>query len=100
MSQFTDSAGSKSIDQREHNIDASAKRVIVRYQNPDNGSWYNAIPDKVPGIDYDYLDVQQTSSTVETNIYKLGGSGGSTIMTVVVTYTDATKDNINTVEWS
>lgn len=41
MSQFTDSAGSKSIDQREHNIDASAKRMILRAQDVDTGAWVN-----------------------------------------------------------
>lgn len=41
MSEFTDSANSKSIDQREHNIEASAKRVLLRGQNPDDGEFYN-----------------------------------------------------------
>lgn len=41
MSNFTDSANSKSINQREHNIDASAKRVVLRGQNPNDGFFYN-----------------------------------------------------------
>lgn len=54
----------------------------------------------VAGTDYDFIDVQQTSSTVETYVYKLGGSGGATVRTIVVTYVDATKADIDTVEYS
>ena len=53
-----------------------------------------------PISDYDYLDVQQTSSSVETYVFKTGGSGGSPVRTVVVTYTDSTKENLDTVTWS
>lgn len=49
---------------------------------------------------YDYIDVQQTSSTVDTYVFKIGGSGGTTVKTVVLTYTDATKDNLDTVAYS
>lgn len=41
MTQFTDSAQSKQIDQREHNIDASAKRTILRGQDLATGDFYN-----------------------------------------------------------
>ncbi len=41
MVNFTDSAESKQIDQREHNEDASAKRVALRAQDPLTGSWVN-----------------------------------------------------------
>lgn len=35
------SEGSKSLNQREHNDDADAKRTVVRGLNPDDGLWYN-----------------------------------------------------------
>ncbi|MCA9333894.1 hypothetical protein KC963_02500 [Candidatus Saccharibacteria bacterium] len=54
----------------------------------------------VPGVDYDYLDVQQTDSDTETYVYKTGGSGGTTVRTIVVNYTDSTKKNIDNVAWS
>lgn len=54
----------------------------------------------VPNVDYDFIDIQQTSSTVETYVFKTGGSGGSTVLTIVVTYTDATKSDLDTVEYS
>lgn len=49
------------------------------------------------GVSYDAIDVQQTSSTVETYVYKSGGLAGTTVKTIVVTYTDSTKENIDTV---
>lgn len=52
------------------------------------------------GIDYDYLDVQQTSAAVETFVYKLGGSSGTTVRTIVLTYTDSSKADIDSVAWS
>lgn len=52
------------------------------------------------GIDYDYLDVQQTDADTETYVFKTGGSGGTTVRTVVVTYTSSSKSDIDTVEWS
>lgn len=54
----------------------------------------------IAGTDYDYIDIQQTSSTVETFVFKLGGSGGSTIQTITVTYTDSTKSDLDSVAWS
>jgi len=52
-----------------------------------------------PSTDYDYIDVQQTSGTVETYVYKNGGAGGATVSTIVVTYTSSTKADIDTVEY-
>jgi hypothetical protein len=49
------------------------------------------------GVSFDAIDVQQTSATVETYVYKSGGISGTTVKTIVVTYTDATKENIDTV---
>lgn len=56
--------------------------------------------DLVPNRDYDYIDIQQTSGSVETYVYKLGGSSGDIVRTVVVTYTDATKADLDKVEFS
>lgn len=49
------------------------------------------------GVIFDAIDVQQTSATVETFVYKSGGLAGTTVKTIVVTYTDSTKENIDTV---
>ena len=46
---------------------------------------------------YDYVSVSYDSATQETYTFKSGGSGGTTVATVVIVYTDATKANISTV---
>lgn len=53
-----------------------------------------------PGITYDYIDVQQTSPTVDTYVFKTGGAGGTTVQTIVVTYTSSSKENLDTVAYS
>lgn len=50
--------------------------------------------------DYDYIDVEQTSSTTDTYIFKSGGSGGSTVRTIVVVYTSSDKTDLDNVSWS
>ena len=51
-------------------------------------------------MDYDYLDVQQTDSDTETYVYKIGGAGGTTVLTVTVNYTNSDKTVIDNVSWS
>lgn len=36
--------GIRAIDQDEHNKDSHAKRVVLRYQDPADGEWYNFNP--------------------------------------------------------
>jgi hypothetical protein len=43
---------------------------------------------------YDAILKTNTSATVETFTYYLGGLAGSLIATVTVTYTDSTKDDL------
>lgn len=66
----------------------------VQVTNPDGSNIVDA--GKLVTEKYDYVDVQQTSATVETYVYKEGGAGGTTVATVTMTYTDATKDEIDT----
>lgn len=49
------------------------------------------------GVVYDAIDVQQTSSSIETYVFKSGGLAGTTVKTIVVTYTDSSKSDIDTV---
>lgn len=53
-----------------------------------------------PNVDFDYIDIQQTSATVETYVYKQGGVSGTTVQTITVTYTDSTKNDLDKVEYS
>jgi len=79
----------------------NGKDIQIYYNgNPVSGS--NPLPVSsssglLIGVSYDAIDVQQTSATVETFIYKSGGLAGTTVKTVVVTYTNSTKQNIDTV---
>lgn len=47
---------------------------------------------------FDYISVAYPTSSSEVYTYKTGGSGGTTVATVTVTYTDSTKENIQSVE--
>lgn len=100
MAGVTDSAQSKQLDQQEHNADAGAKRVVQRYQDPDTGEWSNVIPPLNAGVDFDYLDAQQTDADTETFVFKSGGSGGTTVRTLVINYTSSAKTTIDNVSWS
>ena len=53
-----------------------------------------------PGVDYDHYELTLTSATVETHTYRLGGASGTVVQTVVITYTDASKETIETAEYS
>lgn len=76
----------------------SAKKV-ANY-NWDGSTWQRLTKPLTAGKDFDYIDIQQTSATVETYVYKLGGAVGTVVQTIVVTYTDATKADIDKVEYS
>lgn len=87
---------------REENItkgNVSAKRVALFSYNS-NTDTLNPFGGLTAGGDYDYIDIQQTSATVETFVFKTGGSGGTTVRTITINYTDSTKENINEVIWS
>ena len=48
-------------------------------------------------LPYDYISAAYPSSSSETYTFKSGGSGGTTVATVAVVYTDSTKENLSTV---
>ena len=52
------------------------------------------------GIDWNYLDTQQTSSTVDTYLFYDNSTDLNLLKTCVVTYVDDTKADLDTVEWS
>lgn len=94
--------GSESITRSEHigptfsgdNIDA--KKVVNYDWDSTTSSWVRRAAGLVPGS-YDYISYANTSSTVDTYVFKTGGSGGTTVATVTITYTDSTKNQISTV---
>ncbi|HNQ21212.1 MAG TPA: hypothetical protein PKI46_09145 [Bacteroidales bacterium] len=46
---------------------------------------------------YDYVSVAYPDTETEIYTYKTGGSGGTTVATVTIVYTDATKENLDSV---
>jgi hypothetical protein len=50
-----------------------------------------------PPANCDYI-LRSVSSNVETYVYKNGGSGGTTLKTVTVTYVDSTLESLVSVE--
>lgn len=50
------------------------------------------------GVSYDYIAIAYPTATTETYTYKSGGSGGTTEATITVTYVDATKAELVSVE--
>ena len=46
---------------------------------------------------YDYVAYTNTNTTTDTYVFKTGGSGGTTVATVTIVYTDTTKSQISTV---
>lgn len=80
-------------------VDSNGVPVPIQL-NSDGSIPVTAKNSLVPITDFDYIDVQQTSATVETYVYKQGGSGGATVQTIVVTYTSSAKTDIDTVVYS
>jgi hypothetical protein len=50
-------------------------------------------------VDYDAISVNYPNATTETFSYYQGGLAGTLVLTVTVVYTDATKEDISTVEF-
>jgi len=50
-----------------------------------------------PSQEYDAIVATYPSATVEVYTYKTGGTGGTTVMTLTVTYTNASKNFVSTV---
>ena len=47
---------------------------------------------------YDYVAATYPTASSEVYTFKTGGSGGTTVATVTLTFTDATKSVLSTVE--
>lgn len=96
----TSREGIHALGRAEHNSDAKAKKVLIRSFNSDTGEWENQSINsgKLVYEQFDYISRVLTNSTTETYTYRLGGSSGTLVATVVVTYTDSTLETISTVE--
>jgi len=59
--------------------------------------WDGATTGTLVNVDYDYVSVAYPAATTEVYTFKTGGAAGTTVATVTVEYTDATKNFISTV---
>jgi hypothetical protein len=64
--------------------------------NPTTGRLLVDVAGILAGVTYDYASLAQTS-TIDTWTFKVGGSGGTLVATITITYTDSTKATISTV---
>jgi len=46
---------------------------------------------------YDFISADLSGATTDVYTYKTGGSGGTTVAVVTLTYTDASKETLSTV---
>ena len=65
--------------------------------DPTTHAWLTQAQNTLVTKAYDYISVSYDSATQETYTFKTGGSGGTTVATIVVVYTDSTKASISTV---
>ena len=98
-----------SVQILENNLaDKSVWPYVVRrgmMGKASDNSWYNMAVNTdgtlVSGLaipTYDYVSMAlSVSDTTETYTLKTGGSGGTTVATVVVVYTDSSRDVLSTV---
>lgn len=81
---------SETINHSEHIApeitgDNIAAKKVANY-NWDGTNWQRAGLMLVPGKDFDYLGIVNDSATQDTLTFKLGGSGGTTVRTMTITY--------------
>lgn len=50
------------------------------------------------GVVYDYVARTEPSTVIDRYTFKTGGSGGTTVAVIDVTYTSVAKEDISTVE--
>ena len=95
-----------SLDNSEHigpdttGDNIHAKKVVSYTWNSTSGEWERAVKNLTSGVDFDYIDAQQTDEDTDTYVFKTGGSGGTTVRTITINYTDANKTTVDNVSWS
>jgi hypothetical protein len=84
--------------------DSTAMEMVATYPVDTNGddiTSSNPLPVQVPGFkipDYDYIAATYPTTTTEVYTYKSGGSGGTTVATITLTFSDASKEQLTSVE--
>ena len=65
--------------------------------DPSTGALLNTSTGTLIGELYDYIGVAYPIDTTEVYTFKQGGSGGTTVATITIVYTDNTKAKLLTV---
>lgn len=71
-------------------VNPTTKRLLT-----DNG--------QIANVTFDYLGIVNDTATQDTLTYKTGGSGGSTVMTLVITYAvgaEKVSDTLSSLDYS
>ena len=91
------------IERAEH-LNYAAGTGVKRVSIYNDGAQVNAATEEtlqaVAGLNipkFDYINGTETDTTTETYVFKTGGSGGTTVATVVVVFSDATKTFITSI---
>lgn len=57
----------------------------------------NVVGSLLSEVNFDYIAATYPTSSSEVYTYKNGGSGGTTVATITVVYTDSTKETLSSV---
>lgn len=71
--------------------------------NPSSNTLERVTKSMVAGKDFDYLSVANSDTNEDTLTYKTGGSSGTTVQTIVITYAagaEKISDSFAGLEWS
>ena len=71
--------------------------TIIQGAYDESAQAIKVIPSSFIDVAYDYVSAAYPQSDTEVYTYKTGGSGGTTVATVTVVYTDSTKENLSSV---
>ncbi|MHA1690056.1 MAG: hypothetical protein ACTSU7_00330 [Candidatus Heimdallarchaeaceae archaeon] len=63
---------------------------VVNEDNPLSVSTFNSLVTEA----YDFIDCNYTAGLLSEVIYKTGGSGGTTVATITITYTGSDIDTV------
>lgn len=74
--------------------------IAVRTKENASGKHIQVVTSGFALPDYDYLAVTYPTASSEAYEFKTGGAGGTTVGTLTVVYTDATKVSLSTVTLS
>lgn len=80
----------KTTFENDVNADYPVRKTVVDSEDVQHVFLENSF--KIPS--YDYISVTYPSGTQEVYVFKDGGSGGATVATVTLNYTDSTKANL------